>query len=87
MLKLLHNLDNDEERVRGMQHTPTHTCEPLCCLNRALEAAYADLRKQLEAEYAKQAKAIDFKIPDFADKPGEANEGPKKKPGKKKKAK
>ena len=55
--------------------------------NLAADPAYADLRKQLEAEYAKQAKAIDFKIPDFADKPGEANEGPKKKPGKKKKAK
>ncbi len=62
--------------------------DPYELKNLAADPAYADLRKQLEAEYAKQAKAIDFKIPDFADKPAaDGEEGAKKKAGKKKKAK
>lgn len=36
------------------------------------EPAHADLRRQLEAEYDKQAAAVHFKIPDYADKPGDA---------------
>ena len=59
--------------------------DPYEIKNLAADPAYADLRKKLEAEYAKQAKAIDFKIPDFADKPGtEGEDGAKKKAGKKK---
>jgi hypothetical protein len=56
--------------------------------NLAGDPAYADLRQKLEAEYVRQTKAIDFKIPDFADKPAaEGEEGAKKKAGKKKKTK
>ena len=43
--------------------------------NLAADPAYSALRTRLESEYAKQAKAIDFKIPEFADKPGEAGDG------------
>ena len=59
--------------------------DPYEIKNLAADPAYADLRKKLEAEYDKQAKAIDFKVPDYADKPGaEGEEGAKKKAGKKK---
>ena len=63
------------------------TADPYELKNLAADPAHSVLRKQLEAEYEKQAKAIDFKIPDFADKPGAAGDGAKKKAGKKKKAK
>ncbi|HPA17142.1 MAG TPA: sulfatase-like hydrolase/transferase [Verrucomicrobiae bacterium] len=42
------------------------------------EPAAADLRRQLEAEYDRQAKAIDFHVPDFADKPDTAPAAAKK---------
>jgi len=59
--------------------------DPYEIKNLAADPAYADLRKKLEAEYDKQAKAIAFKVPDYADKPGaEGEEGAKKKAGKKK---
>ena len=58
--------------------------DPYELKNLAADPAYSALRTRLEAEYAKQAKAIDFKIPEFADKPGEAGDGSKKKAGKKK---
>jgi len=59
--------------------------DPYEIKNLAADPSYADLRKKLEAEYDKQAKAIDFKIPDYADKPvAEGQEGAKKKAGKKK---
>jgi arylsulfatase A-like enzyme len=59
--------------------------DPYEIKNLAADPAYSDLRKKLEAEYDKQAKAIDFKVPDYADKPGaEGEEGGKKKAGKKK---
>jgi arylsulfatase A-like enzyme len=59
--------------------------DPYEIKNLATDPAYADLRKKLEAEYDKQAKAIDFKIPDYADKPAaDGQEGTKKKAGKKK---
>lgn len=59
--------------------------DPYEVKNLAQDPNYADLRKKLEAEYEKQAKAIDFKIPDYADKPGaDGQEGAKKKAGKKK---
>jgi arylsulfatase A-like enzyme len=59
--------------------------DPYEIKNLAADPAYADLRKKLEAEYDKQAKAIDFKIPDYADKPAaDGQEGTKKKAGKKK---
>jgi len=58
--------------------------DPYELKNLAADPAYSALRTRLETEYAKQAKAIDFKIPEFADKPGEAGDGSKKKAGKKK---
>jgi len=59
--------------------------DPYEIKNLAADPTYAGLRKKLEAEYDKQAKAIDFKVPDYADKPGaEGEEGAKKKAGKKK---
>lgn len=59
--------------------------DPYEIKNLAADPAYADLRKKLEAEYDKQAKAIDFKIPDYADKPAaDGQESAKKKAGKKK---
>jgi arylsulfatase A-like enzyme len=63
------------------------TADPYELKNLAVDPAHSALRKQLEAEYDKQAKAIDFKIPDFADKPAADGDGAKKKAGKKKKAK
>ena len=59
--------------------------DPYEIKNLAADPAYADLRKKLEAEYEKQAQAIAFRIPDYADKPAaEGQEGAKKKAGKKK---
>ncbi len=55
--------------------------------NLAADPAYAGLRQRLEAEYDKQAKAVDFRIPDFADKPSASGEASGKKKAGKKKAK
>ena len=49
------------------------------------DSASTDLRKQLEAEYDKQAAAIQFTVPPYADKPGDADQPAKTR--KKKKAK
>lgn len=57
--------------------------DPYETRNLAADPAAAELRKRLEAEYERQAKAIDFKVPDYADQPGAAGEAPKKKGGKK----
>ena len=58
--------------------------DPYETRNLATDPAAADLRRKLEAEYDKQAKAIDFKIPTFADQAAPAGtEAPKKKAGKK----
>ncbi|MEY4272311.1 MAG: hypothetical protein RL250_1177, partial [Verrucomicrobiota bacterium] len=57
--------------------------DPYELKNLASDPAYADLRKKLEAEYERQAKAIDFKIPDFADKPAAGGEESRKKGAKK----
>lgn len=46
--------------------------------NLAKDEAAAALCKSLEAEYDGQAKAIEFRIPDFADDPNKAP-SPKKK--------
>jgi arylsulfatase A-like enzyme len=43
--------------------------DPYEIRNLAADPEHAALRQSLEAEYQKQAKAIDFKIPPFADKP------------------
>jgi len=43
--------------------------DPYETRNLANDPAFADLRKRLEAEYAKQSAAIAFRIPDFADVP------------------
>jgi arylsulfatase A-like enzyme len=61
--------------------------DPYELKNLAADPAYADLRKKLEAEYERQAKAIDFRIPDYAGKPGTEDEAGKKKKAGKKKAK
>ena len=53
--------------------------DPYETRNLAADAASADLRRKLEAEYDKQAKAIGFVIPDFADKPPAAGEETRKK--------
>ena len=59
--------------------------DPYEIKNLAQDPAYADLRKKLEAEYDRQAKAVDFRIPEYADKPAaDGQEGAKKKAGKKK---
>lgn len=59
--------------------------DPYELKNLAADPAHAELRKKLESEYDRQAKAIDFKVPDFADKPAaEGAEPAKKKAGKKK---
>jgi arylsulfatase A-like enzyme len=59
--------------------------DPYELKNLAAEPAQAELRRKLEAEYAKQAKAVDFRIPEYADRPGaDDDKGGKKKPGKKK---
>jgi len=58
--------------------------DPYETRNLASDPAAADLRQKLESEYDKQAKAIAFKIPTFADQPAPAGtEPPKKKAGKK----
>lgn len=43
--------------------------DPYETKNLAADPAYAELRKTLEAEYDKQAKAIRFQVPAFADQP------------------
>lgn len=58
--------------------------DPYEIKNLANDPSAGELRRKLEAEYTKQAQAIDFKIPDFADKPGDNPTNKKKNPGKKK---
>ena len=56
--------------------------DPYELKNLAGDPARADLRRSLEAEYEKQKAAIAFRIPDFADKEGDAaapGETPRKK--------
>jgi arylsulfatase A-like enzyme len=60
--------------------------DPYEVKNLAGDPTYADLRQKLEAEYVKQAKAIDFAIPEFADKPPAGGETAAKKKTAKKKA-
>ena len=58
--------------------------DPYETRNLAADPAAVDLRKKLEAEYERQAAAIAFKVPDFADRtPAPGEESPKKKAGKK----
>jgi arylsulfatase A-like enzyme len=58
--------------------------DPYETRNLAADPASAELRKKLEAEYERQAAAIAFKVPDFADRtPAPGEESPKKKAGKK----
>jgi arylsulfatase A-like enzyme len=58
--------------------------DPYETRNLAADPASAELRKKLEAEYERQAAAIAFKVPDFADRtPSPNEESPKKKAGKK----
>ena len=64
----LYNLKDDPRELRNL----------------AADPAAADQRKKLEAEYERQAAAIAFKVPDFADRtPAPGEESPKKKAGKK----
>jgi arylsulfatase A-like enzyme len=41
--------------------------------NLAGDPAHKDLRERLEAEFERQAKAVDFKVPDYADTPKKEN--------------
>lgn len=59
--------------------------DPYELTNLHADPARADLRKRLEAEYEAQAKAIGFKVPDFADPPG-AEGGGRKAPAARKNA-
>ncbi len=61
--------------------------DPYEVKNLAADPAYAELRQRLEAEYVKQLKAIEFTIPEFADKPSAAGDSAGKKKSGKKKAK
>ncbi len=61
--------------------------DPFELANRYQDPAAADLKSQLEAEYDRQSKAINFRIPDYADKPGDAQPAAGAKIKKKKKAK
>jgi hypothetical protein len=45
------------------------TRDPYQLKNLSREPGSADLRRRLEAEYDRQSQAIEFRIPDFADKP------------------
>src|SRR5262245_20304080 len=45
------------------------TRDPYQVKNLFKEAGNAELRRQLEAEYERQSRAIEFRIPDFADMP------------------
>ncbi|MCX5682856.1 MAG: sulfatase [Planctomycetota bacterium] len=59
--------------------------DPYELKNLYADPAKADLRRELEAEYDKQAAAIAFCVPEFADKPGEPGEPKAKAKGKAKK--
>ena len=59
--------------------------DPYETKNLARDPANQDLLARMQTELERQEKATDFRIPDYADKPGE-NPPPAKKPGKKKKA-
>ena len=52
--------------------------DPYETKNLAADPAHASLRQSLEAEYEKQAKAINFQIPPFADKPAPEAGTPRK---------
>jgi arylsulfatase A-like enzyme len=52
--------------------------DPYEIKNLTADPAYAGLRQSLEAEYDKQAKAINFQIPTFADKPAPNTSTPEK---------
>jgi arylsulfatase A-like enzyme len=56
--------------------------DPYETKNLASDPDHAALRKSLEAEYEKQAKAIAFEIPAFADKPAPAAAAPESPDGK-----
>jgi arylsulfatase A-like enzyme len=61
--------------------------DPYETKNLIKDPASKELQAQMQAEFDRQAKVVDFRIPDYADKPGAAGELPvKKKRGKKKKA-
>jgi arylsulfatase A-like enzyme len=63
--------------------------DPYETKNLAADPAHAELRKSLEAEYQKQAQAVGFRIPEFADMPPADGSlpGPKKAKAKNKGAK
>jgi arylsulfatase A-like enzyme len=59
--------------------------DPYELKNLYADPAKAALRRELGAEYDKQAAAIAFRVPEFADKPGEPGEPKAKAKGKAKK--
>jgi arylsulfatase A-like enzyme len=62
--------------------------DPYELKNLARDPAQKDLLARMQVEYDRQAKAVSFTIPDYADKPGDAPPPPaaKRKSGKKKKS-
>jgi arylsulfatase A-like enzyme len=59
--------------------------DPYELKNLAADPAHKDLLSKMQAEFDQQAKATEFRIPDYADKPGATSDRPAKKKGGKKK--
>jgi arylsulfatase A-like enzyme len=59
--------------------------DPYETKNLAADPAHKDLLSRMQSEFDQQAKATQFEIPDYADKPGEGDQPAAKKGGKKKK--
>ncbi len=54
--------------------------DPYEMKNLARDPAHKELLEQMQAEFEQQAKAVDFKVPDYADKPGDEAVRPQRKP-------
>ena len=59
--------------------------DPYETKNLAADPAHKDLLAEMQAEFDQQVKLTQYRVPDYADKPGEAGQPPAKKGGKKKK--
>jgi arylsulfatase A-like enzyme len=59
--------------------------DPYETRNLANDPAHKDLLARMQAEFDQQVKATQFRIPDYADKPGEGGRPARKKGGKKRK--
>ena len=61
--------------------------DPYETKNLVKDPTHKDLLARMETEFDQQAKAVQFRIPDYADKPGEGDQPANKKGGKKKQKK